>query len=50
MHTPLKPPATTWPSAMSAYTDWNKDFVEPVQDGVVQVNDPGMKAVAFRCQ
>ena len=39
VHTPLKPPATTWPSPMSAYTDWNKDFVEPVQDAVVQVKD-----------
>ena len=39
VHTPVNPPATTWPSAMSAYTDWNKDFVEPVQDAVVQVND-----------
>lgn len=37
MHVPATPPVTQWPSAMSVYTDWNKHFVEPVQDAVIQV-------------
>jgi len=37
VHVPTTPPVTQWPSAMSVYTDWNKHFVEPVQDAVIQV-------------